>query len=315
MNSSALNSTYSSMSQLSVGPSKVTEIMTLTYMVLMFISYLFFLFFITLILTIFFTTVQIRENPRYFLFAHMLITDTIYLTLGIFLSVSTIFIPLYMPVPLCYIVITLLTASFKVTPYNLAAMALERYVAICFPLRHAELCTRHNSVLAVVVIWVIGFIPNIVDFTIMISYTKPTFFSLSFKCSKAIFINSPEQDIMRHATNILSFALVGLIIIYTYIRITKIDSGKALASKASKTVILHAIQLLLCMTAFTHAITESYVDKNFIFLPTINFCLFMCLPRFLSPLIFGIRDEAFRASLRRYVLCKPVRANADQFTH
>ncbi|KAI3354113.1 hypothetical protein L3Q82_018665 [Scortum barcoo] len=36
-------------------------------------------------------------------------------------------------------------SSFEVTPLALMAMTLERYVAICIPLRHGELCSTRNS--------------------------------------------------------------------------------------------------------------------------------------------------------------------------
>ncbi|XP_063297077.1 odorant receptor 131-2-like [Pelobates fuscus] len=307
MNSSMTNSTYDSLTKISTLNSKVNDSLILIYLTLMCVSYLFFLYFLTVILTVFFSTVQIRENPRYLLFVHMLVTDTIYLTLGIFLSLSTLYVPLYIPVPICYILIITLSTAFKVTPYNLAVMALERYVAICFPLRHGELCTRHNSVVAIAVIWVIGFIPNIVDFAIMISNQKPNFFSLRFKCSKTIFINVPEQDIMRNVTNVLSFVLVGLVMVFTYIQIMLIalnfGSKNSLASKAGKTIMLHALQLLLCMTAFSHNITEVYFKEYLLAMARINFLFFMCLPRSLSPLIYGLRDEMLRNYIKKFVLC------------
>ncbi|KAM8977720.1 odorant receptor 131-2-like [Pelodytes ibericus] len=309
MNSSLVNSSlvYQSPPSLSLYSLQVTQSVRYFLLSLMFISFFYFLYFISMILTVFFTTVHLRENPRYILFAHMLINDAVYLTLGIFLSVTTTYIPVYIPVPICYILVVILSTSFRVTPYNLAAMALERYVAICFPLRHGELCTRQKSGLAIAVIWAVGMVPNVADLAVMLYYEDPKFYSLSFRCSRAIFVKTEAQRVMRDATHVLVFLVVGLVIIYTYIRImvvaASIESGKSSAFKASKTVMLHAFQLLLCMAAFSYNIIELYFKEYIGFIAQVNFFFFMCLPRSLSPLIYGLRDEILRNYIKRFLLC------------
>ncbi|KAL7407311.1 hypothetical protein ABVT39_006747 [Epinephelus coioides] len=42
---------------------------------------------------------------------------------------------------LCCLIVTLSIFNTLNTPLNLAVMAVECYIAICLPLRHAELCT------------------------------------------------------------------------------------------------------------------------------------------------------------------------------
>ncbi|XP_063297166.1 odorant receptor 131-2-like [Pelobates fuscus] len=311
MNSSAINSTVISLTQLSLFSSNVNQFIKISFLTLTFLCFFFFLYFIIVILMVFFSNVYVRENPRYLLFAHMLITDTIYLSLGIFLSVSVMFLPVSIPVPVCYIVIIMITTTFKVTPYNLAAMALERYMAICFPLRHGQLCTRPRSLVVIGVIWIIGFVPSIADFIILISSKDPSFFSLRLMCTQYSFMNTPQQNAIQITAYVLCFAVVGLIIIYTYIRIMliamKLDSGNSSASKAGKTVMLHALQLLLCMTAFSHNITELFFQEYILLVARINFLFFMCLPRSLSPLIYGLRDEMLCSYIKKFVLCKPLK--------
>ncbi|XP_063297071.1 odorant receptor 131-2-like [Pelobates fuscus] len=281
------------------------------------ISFCCFLYITAIILNVYIITPQIQENGRYMLFAHMLVNDLMYVTLAGILFLFTLF-PVYFPVTICYLFVTVSSTSFKVTPYNLAAMSLERYVAICYPLRHAEFSTKQRTGNMIAFIWVVGLIPNIVDFIILAVSINIDYFSRYVLCSRVSFLNTAIQSTLRSFIHAFTFSLVGLIIVFTYVKImlvaNRIDSGKRSASKASKTVMLHAFQLLLCMTAFTYPVTETYLKGYIIMLPILNFCLFMCLPRFLSPLIYGIRDDAFRTCITRYVFCKPVVINVAQFT-
>ncbi|XP_053561590.1 odorant receptor 131-2-like [Bombina bombina] len=294
-----MNSTseYSNMTQMSVYNIKNIEIVRISLYILTFFCLCVFLCFITGILRLYFNSAHIKENPRYILFVHMLINDTIYLVLGLFLVFATTHI-VHIPVPICYILVTVTSTSFKVTPYNLAAMALERYIAICFPLRHAEICNRQKANVAIIIIWAVGLIPNIADFISLTSTVEKNYFLLSVICSRATFTITTVQNNIRAFTHTFTFSLVALIIIVTYIEIMlvamKIDSSTASASKAGKTVMLHAIQLMLCMLAFTYSITETYLRTYVAILPLLNFFFLMCLPRFLSPFIYGMRDEMFQ---------------------
>ncbi|MEE6473264.1 hypothetical protein FKM82_009919 [Ascaphus truei] len=293
-NSTAL---HSNITQVSVNSNKNIETVRMALLILVVLCFCFFLYFLTIMLFVYFTTAHIRENTRYVLFVHMLINDTLYLVLGLTLLLTFLYV-VYLPVLIYYFLVALSSTSFMVTPYNLAVMALERYVAICYPLRHAELCTPQRSHAAIAIIWAVGLIPNVADFIVLCASVETKYFSLNVISSTARLLKAPVQNTMRSVTLILSFGLVGLIIVYTYIRIMlvarKLGSGKSSAFTAGKTVMLHAFQLLLCMTAFSSHFTETYLKDYVTFLPITNFLLFMCLPRFLSPFIYGIRDEVFR---------------------
>ncbi|XP_071989539.1 odorant receptor 131-2-like [Engystomops pustulosus] len=270
-------------------------------------SFVVFLYIMAVMLCVYFTNSSAREQVRYVLFAHMLINDLIYLLSSLFLFLTSFF-PVTFPVPFCYIVITVSSTALKVTPYNLAVMSFERYIAICYPLRHGEICTMQRTNITVGVIWAIGLIPNFVDFIILCFFVDHSFFLLHLKCVRNYFRVTPAQNTIRDVIYISTFSLVGLIILFTYIRIMmvalKISSSKASAIKAGKTVMLHALQLLLCMTAFSYTLVEILVKDYVSLLPVINFFFFMCLPRLISPFIYGIKDELFRKHMKRFVFCK-----------
>ncbi|KAM5180536.1 odorant receptor 131-2-like [Mantella aurantiaca] len=273
--------------------------------VLMMVTLLCFFLFLCLIgalLGVFFTTPHIQENSRYILFAHILITDTVYLTLGNFVLFSLLN-NLYIPTSLCCLLIAFAAASFRVTPYNLAVMSLERYIAICFPLKHLQLCTARRAKTTMVVIWVVGISPSIADFVTVVYSVDGSFFSRSVLCNHSMLTISSFQNVIRSFVHILSFTLVALIILFTYVKVMlvakRLGSQESSALKAAKTVLLHVFQLILCMVSFISSVLETTIRDYNSVLRIAGFLIFTCLPRFLSPLIYGIRDEVFRKYIRK----------------
>ncbi|XP_073473947.1 odorant receptor 131-2-like [Aquarana catesbeiana] len=262
----------------------------------------FFIYFILVLLMVYFATPHLRENARYILFAHMLINDAVYLSLGLFLCLGFVFL-LYVPLPICYILVTCATATFQITPYNLAIMALERYVAICFPLRHIMLCTARRSYFAIATMWFVGWLPNVADFIVLISSFEVKYLSQNILCKRQSVHVLAAQNTIHLCTLTMSFILVSLVILFTYIKVMliahKTGSGKSSASKAGRTLILHAVQLFLCLLSLTSSFSETYRGDYFFIVIMLNFLLFTCVPRLLSPLIYGIRDEVFSKSIRK----------------
>ncbi|XP_075053744.1 odorant receptor 131-2-like [Mixophyes fleayi] len=302
-----VNSTifYNNVTQGSVSSNKMTDALKIFLETLTIICFCIFLYFILLILHLYFTTPHVRENARYVLFVHMLINDTLYLVSGLILLLASLSL-IYLPVPLCYVIITLTSVTFRITPYNLAAMALERYVAICFPLRHVTLCTSQRSNYVIAIIWVIGLIPNLADL-IILSTSAKTIFSLKVICNWQPLTVNLVQHMIKSNTLIISLILVGLIIVFTYVRVMFIaknmSSGRNSAFKAGKTLMLHAFQFLLCLLSLTSSFMENYF-RDYSYLSTVNFLLLMCLPRFLSPFIYGLRDKVFGKFITKFKFAK-----------
>ncbi|XP_014351724.1 odorant receptor 131-2-like [Latimeria chalumnae] len=248
------------------------------------------------------------ESSRYILFAHMLINDTIQLVIAVLL-LWLYEMQLKIPFPICFTLIIVTGTAYLNTPLSLAAMSLERYIAICFPLRHVEICRVDRLWVVIVTIWMTGLIPYITDLVVLCVLLDRTFFSQNISCKRQNLLLTRFQNILRSVVHAIEFSSVCMTMLYTYVKILlqarKVSTNNSSASKAHKTVVLHAVQLLLCLTSFTHPITErlllgldNWVYTNLAFL---NFVVFILFPRCLSPLIYGLRDEMFRTHLRRHL--------------
>ncbi|XP_066501373.1 odorant receptor 131-2-like [Hoplias malabaricus] len=253
-----------------------------------------------------------KETSRYILFGHMLLNDSVQLLVSSLLYYFTLAF-LKVVTAACAFIIYVSSATFRNTPLNLAVMSLERYVAICFPLRHTEIASQKRTYLAIVLMWCISSINPMIDL-FFAAIMDPNFLNMNLFCSRdKLFIKSWQLE-MFNAFNIFYFVSVTLIIIFTYISIMitarSVSSSKDSARKAYRTVLLHLFQLGLSLTSFLfvnidralYILTGSY-SSLYNNLRYLNFLFVLILPRCLSPLIYGLRDDAVRPLFKLYFFC------------
>ncbi|XP_067232878.1 odorant receptor 131-2-like [Chanodichthys erythropterus] len=251
-----------------------------------------------------------QETPRYILFGHMLMNDSVLLLLTTTMYTMGAY---YVQVTraLCTLLVVISYCTFRNGPLTLALMSLERYVAICFPLRHCNIATPKRTGIAIGIIWFLSSI-NIMTDIIFVLIVNPSLFLDVFFCTQErLFLYKWQLD-KTQGFDVLYFVSVAVIIIFTYISIMitarSVSSDKDSAKKALRTVLLHLIQLGLCLTSFLYAtinkalytVTDS--SSLFINLRYLNFLIVLMLPRCLSPLIYGMRDEAVWP-LFKYYFC------------
>ncbi|XP_062342279.1 odorant receptor 131-2-like [Osmerus eperlanus] len=247
-----------------------------------------------------------RETPRYVLLYNLLFADTFQLLVGQFLYILAT-ARVYMIRYLCAIIAMLGILTNDISPYNLAVMSLERYVAVCFPLRHSAIVTVKNTGVSIAVVWAISGINTIIRiFMLILLESLPLDqYMLDFCAKETLFKQKLFYDFDKAFTGV-TFVFVGIVILCSYfgvmIAARSASSGKASTTKAKKTVLLHMIQLLLILssTLVSPILTAFYGKVDRITLITIYYILFLCLvnlPRCLSGLIYGLRDQTIRPFL------------------
>ncbi|XP_059187175.1 odorant receptor 131-2-like [Centropristis striata] len=264
---------------------------------------------IVVMLYVFASHRQFLDTTRYILFSNMLINDTLQLLSSVLLFLfvmGRVKFALVYCVPLLFFT----SATFQNTPLILATMSLERYVAILYPLQCPAAWRSDRIWIIILSLWLISCIFPIILFSIGKSDSIVNILSTPVLCKSMLIHSSPIQGLFRAAVNILFFAVVAVVILFTYIRILletrKLRQDKVSVSKAMHTVLLHGFQLLLCMLAFTYPITETLIVLHANWLPEdiafFNYFCFILIPRFLSPLIYGFRDQSLRVCIGKTFL-------------
>ncbi|XP_048066179.1 odorant receptor 135-1 [Megalobrama amblycephala] len=250
------------------------------------------------------------QEPRYILYMQLIINDIITLSVCVIMFVFTYLIP-NLNVAICCIFILIANSVHKNSPLNLAGMAIERFVAVCYPLHHARICTIQNTKILIGIIWLVGGLPGIVDLLVVLALRPLSFFTTSRMCFQQNVFNFEYNIISSAVLNIGYMCSVWVLLFYTYFKV--LFSAKAAASepaqaqKARRTILLHGVQLLLCTLSLFTAVLDGALTALFPYYQSvIYFCTFILtsiLPRLLSPLIYGMRDQKFKKYMMSSLMC------------
>ncbi|XP_061074761.1 odorant receptor 131-2-like [Conger conger] len=262
------------------------------------------------------------DDPRYIMFICMVINDTIQLTLVTTLYVvSYVFFKILASV-CCPLVMTAVLTT-RATPLILAGMAVERYLAICFPLHYQQICTISRTLLLVAVVLFLSAAMPLTDLFITLAKEPVAVFRESVFCDQYQLFRDRAIYYKNCAFDIVYFSFVFLTLLFTYCKIMlaarAASSDLVSVRKARNTVLLHGFQLLLCLLAFVVPSLQAPLIALFprfgVEIRYINFLLVYIIPRFLSPMIYGFRDEKFRKYWARHITCHTQRVRpALKFT-
>uniref|UniRef100_A0A3P9BT78 G-protein coupled receptors family 1 profile domain-containing protein n=1 Tax=Maylandia zebra TaxID=106582 RepID=A0A3P9BT78_9CICH len=246
-------------------------------------------------------------------FTHLILSHICMLHL-IFYNITILVILTYfhfaVQVWLCIIITIFALLHTIVTPVTLTAMTLERYVAICMPLCHGQLCSTRSTMYCILIIHVLSSGPCIIIPSMFFASASLNFYRKYVICTVELFILYRWQDHVRSAVYQCYFLIMGITIAYSYVQIMKVAKAasgekKKLTHKGLKTVILHAFQLLLCLIQLWCPFIETAVlqidVRLFKNVRYSNYIVFNIAPRCLSPLIYGLRDKNFFLVLKNFM--------------
>ncbi|XP_047195380.1 odorant receptor 131-2-like [Hippoglossus stenolepis] len=251
----------------------------------------------------------------------MVINDAIQLTVTVTLFVSS-YIFYKINVSFCCLLILVAVFTTRNTPVNLASMAIERYIAICKPLRHSQICTVRKTYMVIGVIWFLCAAPDITDLFVTLATESLSFFHGSVLCLRQNVFKDPILALKRQAFDIIYFSFVFLTLIFTYFRILfaarAAATEKMSAQRARNTILLHGLQLSMCLLSYISPSVELVLHLIFPGrIREIRFATYLIvyiLPRFLSPIIYGVRDKTFRKYFKMNLLSNRCREKLKKVT-
>nr|AZL87810.1 odorant receptor [Petromyzon marinus] len=270
-------------------------------------------FLVCMMLTIFGES-KLRENPKYIFFVNLVISDCIFLLIIDIPSIMFLS-RISFNVGGCYFYANLYRGLFNNGVACIAFMAIERYVAICNPLRYHSIFNNKSSLRCLGVIWFISFVFPFIEiiftFTNYVSVFHQTINSCFNINEKYVLEQSYNITYIRQSLLVIFFCVSIIILLSTYILVAnaakQAASGESQATKAKRTLRLHALQLILYLSAFGIQpfntlidLTVNNSDLKYTIKTFLYFFMFIS-PRFISPFIYGLRDSEIRRCLRQKV--------------
>ncbi|XP_041607741.1 olfactory receptor 9A4-like [Vulpes lagopus] len=251
------------------------------------------------------------QSPMYFFLGHLSALEILVTSVIVPVMLWGLLLPGMQTISLAACVTQLfLYLSLGTTEFALlGAMAVDRYVAVCNPLRYNVIMNGHTCIWVVIVSWVFGFLFEIwpVYATFQLTFCKSNvvnnFFCdrgqlLKLSCNNTLFT---EFILFLMAVFVLFGSLIPTIISYTYIisTILKIPSASG-RRKAFSTCASHFTFVVIgygtCLFLYVKPKQTQAADYN-----RVASLLVSVVTPFLNPLIFTLRNDKFMEAFRDVV--------------
>ncbi|XP_054481511.1 odorant receptor 131-2-like [Anoplopoma fimbria] len=255
-----------------------------------------------------------RETSRFILLSNLLFADTVQMALSQTLYLMAI-LRVRLIYPVCGVLAMLADLTNEISPLTLVVMSLERYVAVCFPLRHTTIITMRNTAVAIFVVWAFGSLNILTRVILLLDFPFEDLESLQMKefCAKVNILLGQMSVLYDKGYTYFLFVSAGVAIICSYIGVMiaarSASTDKASARKARNTLLLHLLQLVLSLsstiqnpllTAFSKVLDRETLLRIQLYL----YVFIIIFPRCLSSLIYGIRDRTIRLVFVKHLCCQ-----------
>ncbi|KAF7651898.1 hypothetical protein LDENG_00104080 [Lucifuga dentata] len=215
---------------------------------------------------------------------------------------------IFLTYPVCGVLVMLTNLTTEISPCTLVVMSLERYITVCFPMRHAAIITVRNTGVAIITIWAFNILNVLTQVVLMLKFPFGDLESLQMSggCSKSNMMFYPISYHYDRGFAGFLFVSATVIIILSYV-------DKASARKARNTLLLQMVQLGLSLSStmfniFLKALSKVLNRLVFSYMRSVLYVFMFMFPRCLSGLIYGLRDQTIRSILMYYLCCRPKRS-------
>uniref|UniRef100_A0A8D2B9W4 Olfactory receptor n=1 Tax=Sciurus vulgaris TaxID=55149 RepID=A0A8D2B9W4_SCIVU len=248
------------------------------------------------------------QSPMYFFLVHLSVLEILVTTIVVPVMLWGLLLPGMQTISLtgCVVQLFLYLAVGTTEFALLGAMAVDRYVAVCNPLRYNIIMSSRTCSSVVIVSWVFGFLFQIwpVYATFQVTYCKSNVVN-NFFCDRGQLLKLSCDDtaftefvLFLMAIFVLFGSLIPTIVSYTYIisTILKIPSASG-RRKAFSTCASHFTCVVIgygsCLFLYVKPKQTQAAEYNRV----VSLMVSVVTP-FLNPFIFTLRNDKVKQSLR-----------------
>ncbi|XP_029936777.1 olfactory receptor 6B1-like [Myripristis murdjan] len=211
----------------------------------------------------------------------------------------------------CFLQILFLYTSVSVEYCNLAAMAYDRYISICYPLHYSVIMTSGRVCTIILLVWVYSFVKLAFTFSLPFHFTfcgniiDKVFCDLQLVSNLACSV-STFHSVLDLLFGIITIALPLIPISFSYLKILIVclQTSREAKRKAICTCTPQIVSLLnLCCGCFFDMFQSR---SNVAHIPStlrvvLSVYLLICQP-VLSPIMYGLTLSKIRNACKRFLL-------------
>ncbi|KAM7366302.1 hypothetical protein PAMP_015752 [Pampus punctatissimus] len=247
---------------------------------------------------------RLRSHARFVLVFHLLVSALVYLGMS-----SVFHYQIHLDArpsrSVCMVMITILISSASNILLTLTVMALDRFFAVCHPMRYSSTCTGgHWPWMLGVLTWIVALI---IPFTLLLQRdSQVAGAAYHGECG-------PDQLKKGELPKVLFIGVCSLLILYSYVRI--LVEGRRLGvlnrrnRAGCRTIALHASQLAVYILpnfvsfVLTKMLRHGLIQPETKELSAVVIFAFFSLAQCVAPVVYGLRKEELLEQLSHRFPC------------